>query len=97
MSEVETKSLSARAYEPLEPGEAYPPLIPATSTVPELTPRSLIWGVLFCVIFTVASAYSGLKVGQVMEAAIPISILTIGLAAFINDVRRCLKTSSSQV
>src|ERR1019366_10197437 len=27
-----------------------------------------------------ASAYSGLKVGQVMEAAIPISILAIGLA-----------------
>jgi len=51
MSEVETKSLSARAYEPLEPGEAYPPLIPATSTAPELTPRSLIWGVLFCVIY----------------------------------------------
>jgi putative OPT family oligopeptide transporter len=32
------------------------------------------------VIFTIASAYSGLKVGQVMEAAIPISILAIGLA-----------------
>jgi putative OPT family oligopeptide transporter len=31
-------------------------------------------------IFTVAAAYSGLKVGQVMEAAIPISILAIGLA-----------------
>ena len=27
-----------------------------------------------------ASAYSGLKVGQVMEASIPISILAIGLA-----------------
>jgi len=37
-------------------------------------------GLLLCVIFTVASAYSGLKVGQVMEAAIPISILAIGLA-----------------
>jgi putative OPT family oligopeptide transporter len=35
---------------------------------------------LFCVIFSVASAYSGLKVGQGMEAAIPISILAIGLA-----------------
>jgi putative OPT family oligopeptide transporter len=32
------------------------------------------------VVFTIASAYSGLKVGQVMEAAIPISILAIGLA-----------------
>jgi putative OPT family oligopeptide transporter len=38
------------------------------------------WGVFLCVVFTVASAYSGLKVGQVMEAAIPISILAIGLA-----------------
>jgi len=42
--------------------------------------RSVLWGLLLCVIFTVASAYSGLKVGQVMEAAIPISILAIGLA-----------------
>ena len=75
MSEVETKSLSAKAYEPLEPGEAYPPLIAADAKVPELTARSIGWGIFFCVVFTVASAYSGLKVGQVMEAAIPISIL----------------------
>lgn len=80
MSEVETKSLSAKAYEPLEPGETYPPLVPAEAVVPELTFRSVGWGLLLCVIFTVASAYSGLKVGQVMEAAIPISILAIGLA-----------------
>ncbi len=46
----------------------------------ELTWRSVLWGTFLCVIFTVASAYSGLKVGQVMEAAIPISILAIGLA-----------------
>src|SRR5512138_3855805 len=80
MSEVETKSLSAKAYEPLEPGEAYPPLVPADAKIPELSWRSIGWGVFFCVVFTVASAYSGLKVGQVMEAAIPISILAIGLA-----------------
>ena len=35
---------------------------------------------MLCIIFSVASAYSGLKVGQVMESAIPISILAIGLA-----------------
>jgi len=46
----------------------------------ELTARSILWGVFFCVVFTVASAYSTLKVGQGMEAAIPVSILTIGLA-----------------
>src|SRR5512142_199408 len=80
MSEVETKSLSTKAYEPLQPGEAYPPLVAPEANIPELSWRSIAWGVLFCVIFTVASAYSGLKVGQVMEAAIPISILAIGLA-----------------
>src|SRR6202167_1546011 len=80
MAEVETKSLPENAYQPLKPGESYPPLVPAGAKMPELTARSIGWGVLLCVIFTVASAYSGLKVGQVMESAIPISILAIGLA-----------------
>src|ERR1039457_3700074 len=80
MVEIETNSLSEKASQPLKPGESYQPVVPAEAKVPELTPRSILWGVVFCAIFTVASAYSGLKVGQVMEAAIPISILTIGLA-----------------
>jgi putative OPT family oligopeptide transporter len=79
-TEVETKSLPENAYQPLKPGETYPPIVPAEAHLPELTSRSIGWGVLLCVIFTVASAYSGLKVGQVMESAIPISILAIGLA-----------------
>jgi putative OPT family oligopeptide transporter len=80
MDELETKSLPESAYRPLKPGESYQPVVSAESKLPELTPRSILWGILLCVIFTVASAYSGLKVGQVMEAAIPISILAIGLA-----------------
>ncbi len=78
--EAGPKSLPDNAYTPLHPGEQYPPLVAPEERVPELTWRSVGWGVLLCVIFTVASAYSGLKVGQVMEAAIPISILAIGLA-----------------
>lgn len=80
MSEVNTKSLPENAYKPLKPGEAYQPLVGAKETLPELTGRSIAWGMFFCVVFTIASAYSGLKVGQVMESAIPISILAIGLA-----------------
>jgi putative OPT family oligopeptide transporter len=80
MADIETTSLPANAYEPLKSAEVYLPLVPAEAKVPELTARSIAWGVLLCVIFTVASAYSGLKVGQVMESAIPISILAIGLA-----------------
>ncbi len=80
MDASETKSLPENAYAPLRPGEVYSPWVPAEARLPEITPRSVFWGLLLCVIFTVASAYSGLKVGQVMEAAIPISILAIGLA-----------------
>ncbi|HEU4930227.1 MAG TPA: oligopeptide transporter, OPT family [Candidatus Krumholzibacteria bacterium] len=80
MQSVDTKSLPENAYTPLQPGETYHPVISASTTVPEVTFRSVFWGTLFCVIFTIASVYSGLKVGQVMEAAIPISILAIGLA-----------------
>src|SRR5579862_4146813 len=79
-AEVETKSLPANAYTPLKEGEMYNPLVPTTSSAPEVTLRAIFWGTLLCVVFSVASAYSALKVGQGMEAAIPISILAIGLA-----------------
>lgn len=80
MDAPETHSLPENAYRALAPGETYRPIVPASANLPEATSRSVGWGVLLCAIFTAASAYSGLKVGQVMEAAIPISILAIGLA-----------------
>ena len=80
MPTAPTLELPSNAYTPIDPGSVYQPVVPASTSLPELTPRSVGWGLLLCVVFTVASAYSGLKVGQVMEAAIPISILAIGLA-----------------
>ncbi len=80
MDASDTKSLPENAYTPLAPGEVYTPIVPASARVEEATVRSVGWGLFLCVVFTIASAYSGLKVGQVMEASIPISILAIGLA-----------------
>ncbi|MFY9821442.1 MAG: oligopeptide transporter, OPT family [Thermoanaerobaculia bacterium] len=80
MDAPETKSLPENAYRPLAPGETYTPTVPAVTQVEEATFRSVGWGLFLCIVFTIASAYSGLKVGQVMEASIPISILAIGLA-----------------
>ena len=80
MDASETKSLPENAYRPLKPGETYQPVVSPAVQRPEATWRSILWGLFLCAIFTAASAYSGLKVGQVMEAAIPISILAIGLA-----------------
>ena len=79
-TELETKSLPANAYQPLKDGELYVPLVPSSVSLPEVTWRAVLWGTLLCIVFSVASAYSALKVGQGMEAAIPISILAIGLA-----------------
>ena len=80
MDAPDTKSLPENAYRPLAPSETYAPIVPAASRQEEATVRSVGWGLFLCIVFTIASAYSGLKVGQVMEASIPISILAIGLA-----------------
>jgi uncharacterized oligopeptide transporter (OPT) family protein len=37
-------------------------LVPTEARLPEVTLRSVLWGILPCIIFTVASAYSRLKV-----------------------------------
>lgn len=78
-----TKSLPENAYRKLNPGESYVPVVPAAKIVPELTGFSLVWGLVFAVVFSAAAAYLGLKIGQVFEAAIPITILAIGLSTVL--------------
>jgi putative OPT family oligopeptide transporter len=73
--------LPENAYKELKPGEEYTPLMPAESTPREVTPYSVIVGLLMAILFSAAAAYSGLKIGQVFEAAIPIAILAVGLSA----------------
>ena len=81
MDAPDTKSLPGeRLYDRSPRARPTPRSSPPPTRVEEATFRSVGWGLFLCVIFTIASAYSGLKVGQVMEAAIPISILAIGLA-----------------
>ena len=80
MDERRAASLPANAYTPLKEGEEYLPYVPPTETPPEITTRSVLWGVIMAAVFTAAAAYLGLKIGQVFEAAIPIAILAVGLA-----------------
>jgi putative OPT family oligopeptide transporter len=72
--------IPANAYTPLKPGEKYVPFVPAGKTIPEVTRRSVLTGVLMAVLFSFAACYLGLVAGQVFEAAIPIAILAVGLA-----------------
>lgn len=73
--------LPENAYRELNDGEEYKPVMPANGKFPEVTPWSVGMGLLMAVIFSAAAAYSGLKIGQVFEAAIPISIIAVGASA----------------
>ena len=75
--------LPENARRPLEPGEQYIPVVP-DEQVHEVTTRSVVMGLVFCAIFAMAAAYLTLKVGQGIEAAIPIAILAIGLGTFFS-------------
>lgn len=82
MQQTATK-LPENAYRPLKPGEEYIPVVPDDKIVPEVTPYSLGWGLFYAVLFSMAAAYLGLKIGQVFEAAIPIAILAVGMSVFL--------------
>lgn len=73
-------SLPDNAFRPLKEGEEYNPLMNPDKTYREVTPWSVVWGILMAVIFSAATAYLGLKVGQVFEAAIPITIIAVGVS-----------------
>ena len=63
------------AFRELKPGEEYIPVMRPDRQYPEVTPYSVIMGLVMAIIFSAAAAYLGLKVGQVFEAAIPIAII----------------------
>ncbi len=73
-------NLPDNAFRELKPGEEYTPLMKPGQTYREVTPWSIFWGILMAIIFSAATAYLGLKVGQVFEAAIPITIIAVGLS-----------------
>lgn len=74
-------SLPDNAFRELKEGEQYEPIMKPDRTYREVTPWSLTWGIVMAIIFSAATAYLGLKVGQVFEAAIPITIIAIGLSS----------------
>jgi len=78
-----TKQLPENAYRELKPGEVYQPIISPDTHIPEVTPRSIAFGIAMTVLFSAAAAYIALKLGQGIETAIPISILAVGFSAML--------------
>lgn len=88
MEDLNKGGLPENAMRELKPGEEYKPLMSAESNPREVTPYSIVVGVLMTVLFSAASAYLGLKVGQVFEAAIPIAIIAVGFSTVFTKLFR---------
>src|SRR5574344_1317645 len=72
--------LPEKAFRELNDGKDDEPMRSAKKVHPEVTGWSLTWGILMAILFSAATAYLGLKVGQVFEAAIPITIIAVGVS-----------------
>ncbi|MBP3298563.1 MAG: oligopeptide transporter, OPT family [Muribaculaceae bacterium] len=72
--------LPENAFRELGKDEEYKPVLHPVRDQKEVTPYSVGMGLLMAIVFSAAAAYLGLKVGQVFEAAIPISIIAVGLS-----------------
>ncbi|MCP4583204.1 MAG: oligopeptide transporter, OPT family [candidate division Zixibacteria bacterium] len=57
----------------------FEPYIKANQTIPEVTMKAIILGALLSVIFGVANAYLGLKVGMTVSASIPAAVISMAL------------------
>jgi putative OPT family oligopeptide transporter len=80
MEHVGKSGLPANAYAELKAGEVYEPIVAADRAIPEVTLRSVFWGLLFGIIFSAGTTFLTLKIAQGMEAAIPIAIIAVGLS-----------------
>ena len=61
------------------PIKAFHPFVPASTSRPELSPRALILGAFFGVLFGAVTVYVGLRAGLTVAASIPISVLSISI------------------
>lgn len=101
----EINSLPDNAFTPLQEGETYEPVLSPHKEYKETTPYSVALGLLFGAIFTVASTYMPLKVGQGVTADTPIAAIAIGLAVVLgrkntlgeNMIMQCVGSTGSMV
>ena len=68
-----------------ETSQEFKPYIAAEAAVKELTPRAIILGCVFGILFGAASVYLALKAGLTVSASIPVAVLAISLGRkFLN-------------
>jgi len=64
---------------PVAPGTTFKPYVSDSELVAEFTPRAIVLGVLFGLIFSASTVYLGLRAGLTVAASIPIAVLSISV------------------
>ncbi len=59
--------------------EDFKPFVPASQDIPEFTPRAIVLGSLFGIIFGAATVYLALRAGLTVSASVPIAVLSIAV------------------
>lgn len=55
------------------------PLIPASTSLPEITVKAVVLSIILTVILAAANAFLGLKVGTTVSASIPAAVISLGI------------------
>jgi putative OPT family oligopeptide transporter len=58
---------------------SFEPYVPASKLLPEFTPRAIVLGALFGLLFGASTVYLGLRAGLTVSASIPIAVLAISV------------------
>ncbi|MEP6769897.1 MAG: oligopeptide transporter, OPT family [Acidobacteriota bacterium] len=62
-----------------ETGQDFRPYISAEQAIPEFTPKAILLGVFFGILFGAATVYLALRAGLTVSASVPIAVLSIAV------------------
>src|SRR6478736_2853285 len=63
----------------MESGQDFRPYIASEQNVAEFTPKAIILGILFGILFGAATVYLALRAGLTVSASVPIAVLAIAV------------------
>ena len=64
---------------PTEEKSTFKPYVPASQSMAEFTPKAIVLGILFGLLFGASTVYLGLRAGLTVSASIPIAVLAISV------------------
>ena len=76
--------------------ETFKPYISADRTLHEMTPLSIIVGIILAIVFGAANAYLGLRVGMTVSASIPAAVLGMGVCRLCRKKDTILESNMVQ-